>query len=153
MLSLCLLSVYLGAFWNSLHDVYYFIFPTGIIIRDTKTAMYISVPSRRPNLRIRSEPCLALLASLRGTENQVANGQSIPNLGERRCLVGTEGATKVKKMNMQVANVYKGLLNLSRCADMIFEGCFGCIAGAFVCERTCAIICLTRKCNLYVLRV
>ena len=53
-------SVYLGAFWSSLHDVYYFIFPAGMVIRDTKTAMYISVPARGPNPRIRSEPYLAL---------------------------------------------------------------------------------------------
>ena len=58
------------------------------------------------------------LASLRGMEYEVANGQSMPNLGERRCLVWTENATEVKRMVMQVADVHKGLLSLSRCADM-----------------------------------
>ena len=57
-------------------------------------------------------------------EYKVANGQSIPNLWERRCFVWTEGATEVKKMNMQVADVDKGLLSLSRCADMGFEDRF-----------------------------
>ena len=100
-----------------------------------------------------SIPILPSLASLRGMEYEVVNGQSIPNLGERRCLVWTEGATEVKKMNMQVADVHKGLLSLSRCADMGFEGRFRRIAGALVCERTGGVIPLTRKENLYVLRV
>ena len=56
-------------------------------------------------------------ASLRGMEYEVANGQSIPNLGERRCLVWTENATEAKRMNMQVADVHKGLLSLSRYPD------------------------------------
>ena len=93
------------------------------------------------------------LASLRGMEYEVANGQSIPNLGERRCLVWTEHATEVKRMNMQVADVHKVLLSLSRCADLGFEGRFGRTAGALICERTGEVIPLTRKGNLYVLRV
>ena len=106
-----------------------------------------------PRKTAESIPILPSLASLRGMEYEVANGQSIPNLGERRCLVWTENATDVKKMTMQVADVHKGLLSLSRCADMGFEGRFGRIAGALVCERTGEVIPLTRKGNLYVLRV
>lgn len=98
-------------------------------------------------------PIMPSLASLRGMEYEVANGQSIPNLGERRCLVWTEGASEVKKMTMQVADVHKGLLSLSRCADMGFEGRFGRRAGALVCETTGEVIPLVRKGNLYVLRV
>ena len=90
------------------------------------------------------------LASLRGMECEVANGASIPNLGERRCLVG---ATEIKRMNMQVADVHKGLLSLSRCADLGFEGRFGRHAGALICEKTGEVIPLTRKGNLYVLTV
>ena len=67
-------------------------------------------------------PILPSLASLRGMEYEVANEQSVPNLGERRCLVWTEEATEIKRMNMQVADVHKGLLSLSRCADLGFEG-------------------------------
>ena len=98
-------------------------------------------------------PIMDSLASLRGMEYEVANGQSIPNLGERRCLVWTEGATEAKRMNMQVADVHKGLLSLSRCADMGFEARFGRLAGALVCETTGEVIPLMRKGNLYVLRV
>ena len=106
-----------------------------------------------PKALAESIPIMPSLASLRGMEYEVANGASIPNLGERRCLVWTEGATEAKKMTMQVADVHKGLLSLSRCADMGFEGRFGRRAGALVCETTGEIIPLARKGNLYVLRV
>ena len=72
-----------------------------------------------------SIPSLPSLASLRGMENEVASGQSIPNLGKGRCLVWTEWATQVRKIITQVADVHKGLLSLSRCTDLGFEGRFG----------------------------
>ena len=106
-----------------------------------------------PRLTAEAIPIMPSLASLRGMEYEVANGASIPNLGERRCLVWTEGATEVKRMNMQVADVHKGLLSLSRCADLGFEGRFGRHAGALICEKTGEWIPLTRKGNLYVLTV
>ena len=52
-----------------------------------------------------------------------------------------------------MADVHKDLLSLSRCADLGFEGRFGRIAGALICEPTGEVIPLTRKGNLYVLRV
>ena len=72
---------------------------------------------------IRKDMCASIpikdsLQSLRGKEYEVANGESIPNLGERRCMMWTEDATSVKHINMQVADVHKALLSLSRCADM-----------------------------------
>ena len=100
-----------------------------------------------------SIPIMPSLASLRGMEYEVANGQSIPNLGERRCLVWTEGASQAKKMNMLVADVHKGLLSLSRCADMGFESRLGRRAGALICENTGEVIHPIRKGNFYVLRV
>ena len=106
-----------------------------------------------PRTTAESIPIVPSLASLRGMEYEVANGQSIPNLGERRCLIWTEGATEAKSMNMQVADVHKGLLSLSRCADMGFEGRFGRRAGALICEKTGEVIPLIRKGNLYVLKV
>ena len=106
-----------------------------------------------PRTMAEAIPIMPSLASLRGYEYEVANGASIPNLGERRCLVWTDGATEEKKMTMQVADVHKGLLSLSRCADMGFEGRFGRRAGALVCETTGEVIPLVRKGNLYVLRV
>ena len=106
-----------------------------------------------PRKTAESIPIRHSLASLRDMEYEVANGQSILSLGERRCLVWTENATEVKNMNMQVADVHKGLLSLSRCAGMGFEGRFGRIAGALICEKTGEVISLTRKGNIYVLRI
>ena len=98
-------------------------------------------------------PIMPSLASLQVMEYEVANGQSIPNLGERRCLVWTEGASQAKKMNRQVADVHKGLLSLSQCAGTGSESRLGRCAGALICENTGEVIPLIRKSNLYVLRV
>ena len=99
-----------------------------------------------------SIPIKDSLQSLRGMEYEVANGESIPNLGERRCMMWTEDATSVKHINMQVADVHKALLSLSRCADMGFESRFGRTMGALIDEDTGEVIPLRRKGNLYVLR-
>ena len=92
------------------------------------------------------------LQSLRSMEYEVANGANIPNLGERRCLMWTENAPMARKLNLQVADVHKPLLSLSRCADMGFESRFGRVAGALICEETGEVIPLQRKGNLYVLK-
>ncbi len=57
-----------------------------------------------------------------------------------------------KHINMQVADVHKALLSLSRCADMGFESRFGRTMGALIDEETGEVIPLKRKGNLYVLR-
>ena len=105
-----------------------------------------------PKAMCASIPIMASLQSLRGMEYEVANGESIPNLGERRCLMWTEDAKSVKHINMQVADVHKALLSLSRCADMGFESRFGRTMGALIDEDTGEVIPLRRKGNLYVLR-
>jgi hypothetical protein len=64
----------------------------------------------------------------------------------------TEDATSVKHINMQVADLHKALLSLSRCADMGFESRFGRAMGALIEEDTGEVIPLRRKGNLYVLR-
>ena len=86
-------------------------------------------------------------------EYEVANGQSNFALGVRPCLAWTENTTEVKRMNLQVADVHKCLLSLSRCADMGFEVPFGRRAGASTCQNTGEVIPLIRKGNPYVLRV
>ena len=53
---------------------------------------------------------------------------------------------------MQVADVHKALLALSRCADIGFESRFGRTMGALIHEDNGEIIPLKRKGNLYVLR-
>ena len=96
-------------------------------------------------------PIMPSFQSLRNMEYEVANGESIPNLGERRCQMWTEGATQPKNISMQVADVHKALLSLSRCADMGFESRFGSAYGALIDTETGEVIPLTRKGNLYVL--
>ena len=97
-------------------------------------------------------PITPSLQSLKGMEYEVADGNTIPNLGERRCLMWTENASGSRHINMQVADVHKPLLSLSRCADMGFESRFGRLAGALIDEETEEVIPLQRKGNLYVLK-
>ena len=97
-------------------------------------------------------PITPSLQSLNLMEYEVADGHTIPNLGERKCLMWTEGAEHERPINVQVADVHKALLSLSRCADMGFESRFGRIAGALIDEETEEVIPLERKGNLYVLK-
>ena len=90
--------------------------------------------------------------SKRGMEYEVANGQSIKNLGERRCEMWTEGATTAKRIDMQVADVHKALLSLSRCADMGFESRFGKTAGCLIDSVSGEVVPLVRRGNLYILK-
>ena len=85
-------------------------------------------------------------------EYEVANGASIKNLGERRCEMRTEGATEPKNISMQVADVHKALLSLSRCADMGIESRFGSAFGCLIDSSSGEVIPLIRRGNLYVLR-
>ena len=90
--------------------------------------------------------------SLSSMMYEVADGNEIPNLGERRCVMWTEGSHDARKINMQVADVHKALLSLSRCADMGFESRFGRRAGALIDEESGEVIPLARKGNLYILK-
>ena len=90
--------------------------------------------------------------SLKYMMYEVADGNEIPNLGERRCVMWTETASEARKINLQVADVHKALLSFSRCADMGFESRFGRRAGALIDEESGEVIPLQRKGNLYVLK-
>ena len=90
--------------------------------------------------------------SLSSMMYEVADGNEIPNLGERRCVMWTEGSQDARKINLQVADVHKPLLSLSRCADMGFESRFGRRAGALIDEESGEVIPLERKGNLYILK-
>ena len=90
--------------------------------------------------------------SIQGMEYEVATGESIPNLGERRCEMWTEAATQPKAITMQVADVHKALLSLSRCADMGFESRFGAAFGCLIDRTSGEIIPLQRRGNLYILK-
>ena len=79
----------------------------------------------------------------------MADGNEIPNLGERRCVMWTENAAEAQTIGLQVADVLKALLSLNRCADMGFEGRFGRRAGALIDEETGEAIPWARKGNPY----
>ena len=99
-----------------------------------------------------SIPIVPSFQSQHGMEYEVASGEAIPNLGEKRCEMWTEGAAQPKSICMQVADVHKALLSLSRCADMGFESRFGAAFGCLIDTETGEIIPLQRRGNLYVLR-
>ena len=94
-------------------------------------------------------PIRASLQSLRVVEYQVADGNTIPNLAERRRLTWTEDATQARHINMQVADVHKPLLSLSRCTDMGFESLFGRTMGALIDEETGEVVPVKRQGKLY----
>ena len=86
-------------------------------------------------------------------EYEVANGATIPNLGERRCLLMTLGSPTTKKIVFQVADVHKPLLSISRCADMGFNTYLGRDGGFMEDMVTGERIPLVRQDNLYTMKV
>ena len=97
---------------------------------------------------------IAIMKSMEsdGAEYEVANGECIPNLGERRCLLMTVGSKEPKKIVFQVADVHKPLLSISRCADMGFDCHLGKTGGYLEDTVTGERIPLARKDNLYTMR-
>ena len=91
--------------------------------------------------------------SIAQIEYEVANKQTIPNLGQRNCLIWSETSETPRGITIQVADVHKPLLSLSRCADMGYQSVLGKRAGCLVDTMTGEILPLTRQGNLYTLRV
>ena len=88
-----------------------------------------------------------------GMEYEVANGEVLPNLGERRCLMMTENSTTPKIIAFQVADVHKALLSVTRAADMGYQCVLGKTGGWLQDEEMTERIPIIRKGNLYVMRV
>ena len=57
----------------------------------------------------------------KGMEFEVADGASIRNEGERRCLMMTRNASEPRHITFQVADVHKALLSITRAADVGYE--------------------------------
>ena len=91
--------------------------------------------------------------SRKGFEYEVANGDTIPNLGEKRCLMMTENSSTPKRINFQVADVHKPLLAVSKVADMGFECRLGKNGGCLLDIVTQEAIPIRRKGNLYTMKV
>jgi hypothetical protein len=88
-----------------------------------------------------------------GAEYEVANGATIPNLGERRCEVMTVGSLQPKRITFQVADVHKPLLSISGCADMGFDCFLGQHGGQLRDRVTGELIPLERHGSLYTVRM
>ena len=91
--------------------------------------------------------------SRNGAEYEVANGATIPNLGERRCEVMTVGSLQAKRITFQVADVHKPLLSISGCADMGFDCFLGQYGGQLRDRVTGELIPLERHGSLYTVRM
>ena len=91
--------------------------------------------------------------SLEGSEYEVANGEGIPNLGERRCIAMTEGGGSVKEIHWQVADVHKTLLSLSKLADMGFDSHLSKNGGYLIDTVTGEQIPMRRKGNVYTMKM
>ena len=91
--------------------------------------------------------------SKQGMEYEVANGETIPNLGERRCIMMTEGSQIPKRIAFQVADVHKPLLSVTRAADMGYQCVLGRNGGWLQDSQSSERIPIRRKGNLYVMKV
>jgi hypothetical protein len=105
----------------------------------------------------RTGPCEGMkiwpsIQSERGFAYEVANGAELPCLGERRLQVWTEGSEMPRQMAIQVADVHKPLLSLSRCADGGYESRFGRKWGCLFDTTNGDVIPLERRGNLYFLK-
>lgn len=105
----------------------------------------------------RTGPCEGIriwpsIQSERGFAYEVANGDELPCLGERRLEVATEGSGILRAMAIQVADVHKLLLSLSRCADAGYESRFGRTYGCLFDTTNGGVIPLERRGNLYFLK-
>ena len=87
-----------------------------------------------------------------GLEYEVANGASIRNEGERRCLMMTRNARGPKNITFQVADVHKALLSITRAADAGYECHLNARGGFLLDVYTGEKIPIARKGNLYVMR-
>ena len=83
----------------------------------------------------------------------MANGATIPNLGERKCEVATVGILQAKRITFHVADVQKPLLSISGCADMDFDCFFGQHGGKLRDRVTGELIPLQRHGSLYTVRM
>ena len=83
---------------------------------------------------------------------EVANGECLPNLGERKCLMMTENSHTMKRITFQCADVHKALLSISRISDLGYECTLGKDGGQLRDVETEDLVPVHRKGNLYVIR-
>ena len=91
--------------------------------------------------------------SRNGIEYEVANGESIANLGGKRCQVMTIGSMSPKKIIFQIADVHKPLLSFTACSDMGYDCYLGKEGGNLRDRVTGEIMPLERRGSLCTLRM
>ena len=90
--------------------------------------------------------------SVKGLEYEVANGETLPNVGEKHCVMMTEDSLNAKLITFQCADIHKPLLSVSRCADLGYDCILGKTGGHLLDTETKEMIPLHRRGNLYVMR-
>ena len=98
-------------------------------------------------------PIIDNFFSKSGVEYEVANGESIPNLGERRCEVMTVGSLVPKSIVFQIVDVHKPLLSITACSDMGYDCYLGKEGGSLRDRITGETIPLDRQGSLYTLKM
>ena len=105
-----------------------------------------------PSKMLPSVPTDSTEASENCEEYEVANGHSIVNEGEKRCVMMTPGSKVPKGIVFQVTDVHKPLMSVGAMADAGFE-CLMAKQGGFMRDvDTGELIPLQRRGNLYVLQ-
>ena len=72
------------------------------------------------------------IQSERGDDYEVANGETVPNVGEKRCLAMTQGSRLGKKLTFQCADIHKALLSTVCAADAGYDSWYGKTGGMMV---------------------
>lgn len=113
---------------------------------DSGACETVMPPGLRENIEIVRSSCS------HGAEYEAASGESIPNVGERRCLLMTLGSNIAKKITFLIADVHKPLLSISRCADMGYHCVMGKEGGYLEDQLSGERIPLQRRDNLYMMK-
>ena len=119
--------------------------------------MEIAVDSGACNIVMPTKLCphismVATAKSRSGFEYEVANGDGLLNMGERRRYMMTEKSGTMKGIAFQCADLHKSLLIVSRLADQGNECMLGKLGGVLRDVDTGDPILLHRRINLYVMR-
>ena len=77
---------------------------------DSGASEHVAPPTVADHVRLDDGP-------KKGVEYEVADGGSIQNLGERRCLVGNDHNHTINRLDLQVTEVHKPLLSVAKMVD------------------------------------
>ena len=95
---------------------------------------------------------VATAKSRSGFEYEVANGEGLLLIGDRRCPMMTKKSDTMKRIAFQCVDVHKPLLSVSRHADQGYECTLGTLGGVLRDVDTGDMIPLHRRDHLYVMR-